>query len=37
VLLANRLIPQLNIDVWKLWPLLIIAIGIAMILRPRRR
>lgn len=37
VLLANRLIPQLNIDVWKLWPLLIIAIGMAMILRPRRR
>jgi phage shock protein C len=37
VLLVNRLVPQLNIDIWKLWPLLIIAIGLAMILRPRRR
>jgi len=37
VLLVNRLVPQLNIDIWKLWPLLIIAIGIGMVLRPRRR
>jgi phage shock protein C len=37
VLLANRLVPQLNIDIWKLWPVLIIAIGLVMILRPRRR
>jgi phage shock protein C len=37
VLLVNRLVPQLNIDIWRLWPLLIVAIGLAMILRPRRR
>ena len=37
VLLVHRLVPQLNIDIWKLWPLLIIAIGLGMVLRPRRR
>lgn len=35
--LVNMLFPQLRLDIWKLWPVILIAIGVGMMFRPRRR
>lgn len=35
--LVNVMLPQLRIDIWKLWPVILIAIGIGIMVRPRRR
>lgn len=35
--LVNVILPQLRIDIWKLWPVILIAIGIGIMVRPRRR